>query len=70
MFLTREELFELTARKRSAAQARMLRGLGIEHKIRADGAIIVLRAHVEHLLSGSAPKRRAQKEYEINRSFM
>lgn len=70
MFLTREEVAELTARKRAAAQARVLRGLGIEHRIRPDGSVLILRAHVEHLLGGAVTKRRPQKEYEIDRSMM
>lgn len=47
MFLTRLEVVELTGRKRSGAQAAQLRTMGIEHKIRGDGSIAVLRAHVE-----------------------
>jgi len=48
------ELAELTGRRRHDAQARTLRGMGIEHKIRPDGTIAVLRAHAEQVLAGGA----------------
>lgn len=50
MFLTREELIELTGRSQRASQEQVLRGMGIEHKVRADGRIIVSRRHVEQVL--------------------
>ncbi len=52
MFLTADELTELTRRRRGDAQARALRFMGIEHKKRPDGSIAVLRAHVDALLGG------------------
>jgi hypothetical protein len=57
IFLTKEELRELTRRNRSSAQVVVLRFMGIEHKIRPDGSVVVLRAHVEHLLGGIADAR-------------
>jgi hypothetical protein len=50
MFLTRSELEQLTGNKRSDAQARALNFMGIDHKIRPDGSVVVLRAYVEKLL--------------------
>jgi hypothetical protein len=50
MFLTREELVELTGRVQRSSQEQVLRGMGIEHKVRADGRIIVSRRHVEQVL--------------------
>jgi hypothetical protein len=47
IFLSQDELVELTGRKHRACQARVLRGLGIEHKVRADGRVMVLRQHVK-----------------------
>lgn len=47
MFLNDDELVALTKRTRSDAQIRALRFMGIEHKIRPDGSVAVLRAHVE-----------------------
>lgn len=50
MFLTQSQLIELTGFKRSGAQLRALRYLGIEHKQRADGSLVVLKSHVEQAL--------------------
>ena len=63
MFLTSDELFQLTGKRQSAAQVRALRFMGIEHKIRPDGSVAVLEAHVkaEMGLSSDAPK--ATKEW-------
>jgi hypothetical protein len=59
MFLDRNELAELTGRCRSAAQARALKAMGIEHRLRPNGSIVVLRAHVEKLFGvASMPERR------------
>lgn len=55
MFLTPAEIAELTGKKRKPAQIRALRYMGIEHKIRPDGAVIVSRAHIEKLLDGIPP---------------
>ena len=61
MFLTREELCELTGRKRRHAQTIQLRAMGIEHKTRADGSVAVLRAHIERVFGAiGAIERRAQ----------
>jgi hypothetical protein len=56
MFLTDEELTELTGKRYNAVRVRVLRGMGIEHKIRPDGSIVVLRAHAERILGERAPK--------------
>lgn len=50
MFLTKEELVALTGRSRSDAQLRVMRSMGIDHRIRPDGSIVVSRSHVERLL--------------------
>lgn len=47
MFLTPEQIEELTDKKQHSAQLRVLRAMGIEHKPRPDGTIAVLTAHVE-----------------------
>ena len=69
MFLTRDEIAALTNRSRRSAQIRALRHLGIEHKIRPDGSVVVLRAHVEHILGGAAPVQH-QKSTEPNWSAL
>lgn len=65
MFLTPDEMKELTGRIQHRSQARELNHMGIVHKVRADGSILVLRAHVEEVL-GLRAKQRKAKEVEPN----
>ena len=44
MFLSPDELTELTGKQRPAAQIRALRSMGIRHHVRPDGRPVVLRA--------------------------
>ena len=50
--LSPAEVAELTGRSRRDAQARALRGMGIDHRVRPDGTIAVLRSHAEKVLGG------------------
>ncbi|MES2126688.1 MAG: DUF4224 domain-containing protein [Pseudomonadota bacterium] len=50
MFLTQDDLRELTNRIHHSKQALVLRSMGIEHRIRPDGTVAVLRQHVEQVL--------------------
>lgn len=52
MFLTSDELVALTGRKLSKSQRSVLNHLGIQHKARPDGSLVVLRSHVEKSLGG------------------
>ena len=52
MFLTRDEVKEMTGQKR-AAQAKVLNSMGIAHKVRPDGTLLVLRSHVIEQLGGN-----------------
>jgi hypothetical protein len=63
MLLTDTEIADLTHRIRHGAQAAVLRAMCIEHKQRPDGSLVVLRAHVEHLLGGTVPVK-VRKEQE------
>ena len=63
MFLSNHDIIALTNRQRPAAQVRALRVMGIEHRIRPDGTVAILRSHVEHLLGYSADAK-VLKEYE------
>lgn len=65
MFLGDEELASLTGKKRKSSQRVVLNSLGITHKVRPDGSIVVLRSHVEKVLGGQVelPKK---KEPEPN----
>jgi len=56
MFLTDKELTELTGKRQNAARIRVLNTLGVQHKIRPDGSIAVLRAHVERVFGEKASK--------------
>lgn len=47
MILTKEEVAALTGRTRADAQARVLNGMGIQHRRRPDGSLVVARAHVD-----------------------
>ncbi|MDR3399964.1 DUF4224 domain-containing protein [Pandoraea fibrosis] len=57
LFLSVEELSELTGRRRRNNQVFALRSMGIEHRVRPDGHVLVLRAHVESLLGGRMPEK-------------
>lgn len=52
MFLTHDELEELTGKQRGYAQVRVLRLMGINHRVRADGSVAVLKSHVEKIFDG------------------
>lgn len=54
MFLSDEEIAELTQRHRKPAQVRVLTFMGIDHRLRPDGSVAVLKAHVERLLGEGA----------------
>lgn len=61
--LTKDELRELTQRNRRDAQVCVLRHMGIEHRIRPDGTVVVLRAHVDAVLGGvDTPRIKARPE--------
>ena len=57
MFLTRDEVVALTARVQYSAQRKVLSMMGIEHRTRPDGSVVVLRTHVEQLLGGIGTSR-------------
>ncbi|HEY1999716.1 DUF4224 domain-containing protein [Paraburkholderia sp.] len=56
MFLTDEELTGLTCKQRNSARIRVLNSMGIQHKIRPDGSVAVLRAHVDRLFGEKSGK--------------
>lgn len=61
MVLTPVELAKLTGKVRSDAQVRALRFMGIDHRIRPDGSVAVLRTHAEKVLSGSTGSGKVKK---------
>ena len=64
LFLTREELEELTGRKRASAQIRWLREHGYPVEESAAGRPVVLRAEVERRLSSGEPVRRSSPRWD------
>ena len=70
MFLTEAELTELTGAKRRETRVRALRAMGVEHRIRPDGRVIVLRSHVEALLGGALPAIVSGQELSPNWSAL
>jgi len=52
MFLTPEELVELTHARRRDTQIRALRMMGIEYKLRPNGTPAVLCSHIEKVFGG------------------
>lgn len=65
MFLTEQEIYDLTDRERHDAQARALKYLGIDFRQRADGSIVVLKSHVEKVLGG-IPEKHVKVKTEPN----
>jgi len=57
-FLEPEEITALTNKQRSPAQAKALNGMGIEYKIRPDGSIAILRAHINKVFGAEPEKAR------------
>lgn len=66
MFLTHEELSELTGKRRRQSQLEALRSMGIQHRIRPDGSLAVLRSHVEKEMGGYEPQDKAEVRVEPN----
>jgi hypothetical protein len=65
VFLNDEEIEQLTEKKRHSTQRKILNALGVSHKVRPNGTLVVLRAHVEKLLGGHIAGP-AKKEPEPN----
>lgn len=59
MFLTDGEIIQTTRKHHKRAQMAALNMMGIQYKVRPDGSLLVLRAHVEQVLGikvqGSRP---------------
>lgn len=63
--LTDEELVSLTRKLRPTAQCRALNKMGVEHRRRPDGSVVVHRSHVEGLLGATNRSNMLRKEYVI-----
>ena len=64
-FLTSIEIADLTHRSRRASQRAVLNAMGIQHKVRPDGTLVVSRAHVEKELGGTVVVK-GKKTHEPN----
>jgi hypothetical protein len=53
LFLNPSEIEGLTFRVRRSAQVKVLRAMGVEHKVRPDGSVAILRDHVSKVFDGS-----------------
>jgi hypothetical protein len=56
MFLTEDEISALTGKVRHPSQIRVLNRLGIDHKVRPDGSLVVLRSVTDRALGERVPK--------------
>lgn len=66
MFLTPKQIEELTGRHRRDAHVRALRHMKIDHRVRADGSVAVLEAHVNKVFGGIEEKNVRVKNAEPN----
>ena len=60
MFLSIDEVVELTGKRRHGLQEEILRTMGIEHKVRADGRVLVLRKYLEQEFGVKTSKKKEQ----------
>lgn len=58
--LSYSELVELTHFKISKKQVEALRFMGIEHRVRPDGSVAVLRSHVDRVMGGVESKKESR----------
>lgn len=66
LFLTPEELVDLTMKQRSHSQECVLRFMGIPHKLRPDGSIAVLREHITKIFGGAVDTPKQTKKQTPN----
>lgn len=62
MFLDEDELLDLTGYCRRPSQQKALDFMGVVYKIRPDGSLAVLRAHVEKIFCVSAISKVPQRK--------
>lgn len=61
-FLSAQEIQTLTDRKVRPAQVKVLKAMGIEHKVRPDGSVAILRAHIIKVFDGSTESNHQIKQ--------
>lgn len=62
LFLTDEEVQALTDRRARKSQVLVLKSMGIEHRVRPDGSVAILRAHIIKLFDGGSSTQSKTKE--------
>jgi acetolactate synthase regulatory subunit len=63
LFLSQTEVVLLTGRTVRTAQVKALKAMGIEHKVRPDKSVAILRSHIEKVFDGQTqtnPKKQHQ----------
>jgi hypothetical protein len=66
LFLTKEEIADLTGRHVARAQLAALNAMGIEYKIRPNNTIAVLRDHILKVFDGAPDSSYQAKEIAPN----
>lgn len=66
IFLTPEEIHTLTKRSYRPAQAKVLREMGIDHKIHPDGDVLILRSHINKVFNGDESQKPSTESKEPN----
>jgi hypothetical protein len=61
--LTADEITQLTGKRRPSAQRKALRFMCIDHKLRPDGSLVVLRSHLSAHGSATMPAKRTQPNW-------
>jgi hypothetical protein len=66
-FLETDEVKSLTERKTRPAQVKVLKAMGIEHRVRPDGSVAILRAHITKVFDGdTSPSKRTTEDMTPN----
>ena len=52
-FLEPDEIKGLTNKLRRPSQVKVLNSMGIEHRVRPDGSVAILRAHITKVFDGN-----------------
>ncbi|MDD2325698.1 MAG: DUF4224 domain-containing protein [Alphaproteobacteria bacterium] len=60
MFLNQDQIAALTGKQQPSAQRRALNLMGITHKLRPDGTLVVLEQHVCQELGGAVAPTKIQ----------
>lgn len=67
--LTDKEIIDITDRVRGFAQAKVLRDMGIPHKLRADGIVKVSRSAYEQAMGLNTDNKKKVKKEQTEPNF-